>query len=308
MIPKNNELRFETTTFCDYDCVICSRRNTDRRLKTMSLESFRFYFDKIIKETDQYTALSFAGTGDPLCDEGLEDKLRYALKKKPNLNIPTVTNGYRLTPDRFKSLQDAGVDIIRVSFHGGTPEAYKSTHRRDNFEKVRANVLSALDNKTTTDIVLTFVVTPENEYSIDSWLELWDDDRIFLKEIWRAHNWVGHLNYREVQKEKLTTCGRVFNGPLQVQVDGTVVMCCMDFHGKLLLGDLNTQSLHEIFESPIYKKLEACHTTGIYTDDILCKECEQRNKNKEEACIYSSKYKDIKDRVKRVSTTYARVI
>lgn len=306
MIPVNKEMRFETTTECDYDCIICRKRDTDRESRTMSLDLFKMLFNKIVDETDQYTALSFAGTGDPLCDPGLEDKIRYAKKRRPNLDVPIVTNGYRMTPTRFRSLQDAGVDTIRISFHGDSPETYFETHRRNAFDKVRKNVLSALDNKTTTKITLALVVVPNNEHIVDSWLNLWKDERISLVEVWRAHNWIDYHNYRKLQKEQVNTCGRVFSGPLQIQVDGTVNMCCMDFLGELLLGDLKTQSLKEIFEGAFYTKLARCHTDGIFTNGLLCRKCEQRNKDKTEACLYSSRYTDMEDRVKRVSTTYER--
>ena len=82
----------------------------------------------------------------------------------------------------------------------------------------------------------------------------------------------------------------------------------MDFHGKLLLGDLKTQTLEKVFESPMYNRLKEYHSTGSFPDDLLCKDCEQRNKEKEEACMNSSKYTDLKDRVKRVSTTHKKFL
>ena len=78
--------------------------------------------------------------------------------------------------------------------------------------------------------------------------------RIFLRYGNLITGWTGR-DYRTIKKEQLKTCGRPFNGPLQVQVDGTVNMCCFDYNGKLLLEDLNAQSLAEIFNSVAYKKI-----------------------------------------------------
>ena len=94
-------------------------------------------------------------------------------------------------------------------------------------------------------------------------------------EIWKPHNWGDALNYRIGAPVK-NSCGRPVRGPLQVQVDGTVNMCCFDYDGKLVLGDLKTQTLDEIFSFDAYLNLKECHTTGNYPDDMLCKNCDQR--------------------------------
>jgi hypothetical protein len=119
---------------------------------------------------------------------------------------------------------------------------------------------------------------------------------------------VNGRNYRKVQTEKLKTCGRPFKTPLQVQVDGTVNMCCFDFDGKLTLGDLKRQSLSEIFSSPLYKAIVQCHESGEYTGSgLICENCDQRNKDKADVMIYNSKF-EIKTRVGQVSTTYKKIV
>jgi len=84
-------------------------------------------------------------------------------------------------------------------------------------------------------------------------------------------------------------------------------MCCFDFDGKLLLGDLKKQSLKEIFASPAYEKIVSCHATGDYKgSELICEKCDQRNKDKSDVMIYNSKF-DIDERVHKVSTTYQDV-
>ena len=124
-------------------------------------------------------------------------------------------------------------------------------------------------------------------------------------EVWKPHNWVDGKDYRKVQNERLKTCGRPFKGPLQVQIDGTVNMCCFDYNGQLLLGDLNKQNLREIFSSEMFKKIVKCHETGNFEGSgLICENCDQRNKVKTDVMIYNSKF-DVKERVGKVSTTYS---
>ena len=85
-------------------------------------------------------------------------------------------------------------------------------------------------------------------------------------------------------------------------------MCCFDFDGQLLLGDLKTQTLEEIFESSMFNKILKHHTSGDFVGcGLICEECDQRNVDKSDVMIYNSKF-DIKERVKKVSTTYQGIV
>ena len=308
MIPTNNELRIEVTTKCNYNCNICPRERLTRKTETMDLELFKYIFDKINSETSQYNTLTFPGMGEPLLDESIDDKIIYA--KKHNYNILMLTNGSLLTVDRFKRLEDIGMDSIRVSIYGNSSESYNAMHgisNTDSFLRIKRNLTEISRIKTKTSLLLTYnVVDGCNDSALESWIEYWKD-KVDLLEVWRPHNWADSKDYRAVQKGRLKTCGRPLNTPLQIQVDGTVNMCCFDFDGKLLLGDLRTQTLEEIFESSMFNKILRHHTSGNYKGSgIICENCDQRNVEKTDAMIYNSKY-DIQERVKKVSTTYADI-
>ncbi|MCM8787248.1 MAG: radical SAM protein [Candidatus Omnitrophica bacterium] len=310
MIPKNNDMRFEITTKCNYNCIICPRDKLTRRIETMSFELFKKLLDKILSETNQYDTLTFPGLGEPLLDKTLNKKIEYA-KKKGIKNILILTNGSLLNIKKFKELENVGVTSIRVSFYGNDPTSYMKVHRVRNknlFNIVKDNLLAISKIKRYTQLLLTFnVVDGSNDGCIKNWINFWKD-KVDLLEVWRPHNWVNGRNYRKVQKNKLKTCGRPFKGPLQVQVDGTVNMCCFDFDGKLTLGDLKKQSLKEIFSSPLYNKIKECHLSGNYKNSgLICENCDQRNADKSDVMIYNSKFK-IDERVKMISTTYKRVI
>lgn len=308
MIPESNELRFEVTTKCNYNCIICPRDKLTRNIETMSLELFKHLFDKINSESSQYNTLTFPGLGEPLLDETLDDKIIYA--KKHNYTVLMLTNASLLTVDRFKRLEEIGVDSIRVSIYGDTPESYNAVHGTKNsdlFQEIKSNLTEISRVRKSTSLLLTYNVVSEcNEADMESWIGYWKD-KVDLLEVWRPHNWVDSGDYRVVQSKQLRTCGRPWNTPLQIQVDGTVNMCCFDFDGKLLLGDLKTQTLKEIFESSIFQKIEKYHTSGDYKGSgLICEHCDQRNSDKSDVMIYNSKY-DISERVKKVSTTYSDI-
>lgn len=309
MIPESNEIRFEVTTKCNYNCVICPREQLTRKKETMSLDMFRLLFDKILNETPQYNTLTFPGMGEPLLDSTLEEKIIHA--KKKDFTVLFLTNGSLLSEERFKRLENIGVDSIRVSIYGNTPESYAAVHGVSDeniFQRVKENLLRISTLRTRTKLLLTFnIVENVNKSSLESWIRDWED-KVDLLEVWYPHNWANEKNYRTIQKQKMKTCGRPWKTPLQVQVDGTVNMCCFDFNGRLLLGDLKTQTLSEIFESANFRKILKSHTSGDFTNSgLICENCDQRNKDKSDVMIYNSKF-DIQERVHKVSTTYQYLV
>jgi len=305
MIPQSNEIRFETTTKCNYCCLPCPREKLTRKIETTPLPKFKKILDKVLDETQQYDTITLSGFGEPLLDSTIEKKISYASSR--GLDVLMLSNAALLTVERFKKLERLGVKSIRISFYGMTPKVYSLVHGIKNekiFSKVKENLVKIAQIRKTAKIVLTYNVIPGvNDSETNEWINFWKD-KVDLVEVWRPHNWVYGRSYRVIQNEKVNTCGRPWKTPLQIQVDGTVVMCCFDFNGNLLLGDLNTQTLEEIFSSDLFKKILYCHTTGKFEgSNLICENCDQRNKIKSDIMIYNSKF-DINERIGKVSTTY----
>ncbi len=310
MIPKNNDMRFEVSTKCNYRCVICPHGSLTRAKETMSLEVFKKIFDRLVTETDQYETLTFPGMGEPLLDPTLEEKIAYARQRKPGIAVLILTNGSLLTLKKFKVFEALGVASIRVSLYGTDPESYGQVHGingQEMYPRIEENLLAICRAKTITQLLLTYnVVDGKNDRVLKEWIDLWKD-KVDLLEVWRPHNWVDYKKFRPLQSQMTKSCGRPFTGPLQIQVDGTVNMCCFDFDGKLTIGDLKTQTLAEIFAMPFFQKIQQCHARGLYSaSGLICEHCDQRNADKSDTMIFNSKF-DIKERVTQLSTTYKKV-
>ena len=58
-----------------------------------------------------------------------------------------------------------------------------------------------------------------------------------------------------------------------ILVDGTVVPCCLDKEGAIALGDLRTQTIEEILDSPRARAILGGFTRGQLVEE-LCKRCQ----------------------------------
>jgi radical SAM protein with 4Fe4S-binding SPASM domain len=199
-----------------------------------------------------------------------------------------------------------GITDLRFSIHALISDKYASVMGTslDNYMKAIYNIAYAIEHKNDTKIVITAVIIKENKDQIQLLIDNYAKQADLL-EIWKPHNWVDADCYRLGDLTK-RTCGRPSKGPLQIQVDGTINMCCFDYNGQLLLGNFKKQTLKEIFSSEPYLTIKKHHKNGtIQKSDLLCKECDQLYENKD-VLIYNSQF-DKEDRIGKLSTTYRRV-
>lgn len=299
---KTNEARIETCTYCNYNCKFCPHESSfSRKHEVMSVDLFTSIVNKLKKEAPYITDITISGFGEALLDGSLLTKLMYVSMLDYKVHI--LTNGSMLDELIVNELLKYEVEDIRISLHSINTETYCNI--TGAAEHQHKNVLTFIDYisecERATKLILTVDIIDDNRHEVDDIIKEYSD-RVDLLEIWNPHNWVDTFNYRNGDSVR-STCNRPFSSPLQIQVDGTINMCCFDYNGKLLLGDFKTQTLQEIFNSNPYLNIRDKHIRGILDDsDYICKNCDQR-KDLSKAVIYNNKFTK-EDRITRTSTNH----
>jgi hypothetical protein len=128
----------------------------------------------------------------------------------------------------------------------------------------------------------------ENKKDVDGLIKEFEDRCIL--EIWYPHNWVYGKKYRDVTGAPLlSTCGRPASGPIQLQIEGDIIMCCFDFDNKMVLGNFKDQTLEEIYSGPIFNNIYNHHDNGTCgKSDLICNGCDQLL-DKSEIVIYNNR-------------------
>jgi sulfatase maturation enzyme AslB (radical SAM superfamily) len=300
---NTNEVRIETSTECNYSCIFCPHSNKfTRKKQTMSFDRFWYIVDKIKEELPNITDLTISGFGESFLDLTILEKVKYA--KDEGYKVHLLTNGYYLDKYTLDFLNEVGIEDLRIGLHSVEYDSYKKiTQTKGNeFFKVIENIQYIIE-KTNIPLILTFdIVRGINDNQLDKIIEKYNDNATI--EVWKPHNWVSTFMFRKGPLIK-PTCGRPFNGPYQIQVDGKVNMCCFDYNGKLLLGNFLTQTMEEIFKGYEFTILKKHHENGtLYKTQYICRDCDQR-KPQEDIVIYNNKFNS-EDRIGRLSTTYAK--
>jgi len=279
----NPEIRIENTNLCNATCETCPREKMTRRAGTMPVEHFNHLVDQAKAMGVQ--TVSIFGYGEPLMDKLLVAKVRYCTNKK--LDTFVTTNASLLDPTLADNLLDAGLKHIRFSVHGIAPVAYERVHQGLDWIHVIRNVFNfiAINNKQKNKCKVSVTVIPRSGERLEHIVDFWGDKVDYL-EIWEPHNWVGGRHYRVVQPKK-KTCGRMNNGPIQVQFDGTVIPCCFLTNSEIVLGDTYKDSIEDILKGEQYYRLRGAHKTGQLAG-YACYKCDQLNEG-DSPLLYSSR-------------------
>lgn len=279
----NTEVRIENTNRCNANCTVCTRDSFTRPLITMSNHKFR----KLVSQVKGIGAetISVFGFGEPLLDTGLVDKIQFCTDS--GLETFITTNSSLLGARHSEKIIKAGLSHIRFSAHG-LYENYNKVHRGINFHTFLRNTMNFI--KMSKGVVTISVsVIPIHGESIDEFVEFWKPGKLIdYLEVWKPHNWTDSKGFRDKAKQRKKTCGRPFNGPLQIQADGTVIVCCFDYNGTMIVGDTNKESIKSILKGARLEAIREKHRAGKL-DGLPCETCDQLNVSDENPLLYSNR-------------------
>ncbi|GHT01462.1 radical SAM/SPASM domain-containing protein [Bacteroidia bacterium] len=116
-------LFWECTLRCNLHCLHCGSDCTQQStVADMPLSDFLKVLDTIAPHVDRHKTMVVLTGGEPLMRKDLEECGKEFYKREFPWGM--VTNGYGLTPERFKGLLNAGLRSITVSFDGLNPETH----------------------------------------------------------------------------------------------------------------------------------------------------------------------------------------
>ncbi len=148
------------SSYCNYDCIMCSFGRSPRRDLPDSV------WDDVDALLPTLAALTFLG-GEPLASDQVMRFLRgFDRTKYPDCGISLTTNGSLLTEKALKHMERVHFAAVTLSLNAGTAETYQKVHRGIPFEQVLQNLDALLEFRRRQpqpfNLQLSFVVQPQN--------------------------------------------------------------------------------------------------------------------------------------------------
>lgn len=270
-------LQLETVTACNGKCSFCPQNEIQRDPSRMPAQTWR----KIVDDTRGLgiTYRPFL-TNEPFVDKRQPEIVRYIKENDPTARVEYNTNGELLTEELGRQLLAAGVDIMRFSIDGLSQAVYEPSRAGVSWEKVYERVprfLEIWDRDGYRDRCFTevrLIEVPENRHEIQAYREFWGPrcSQVVITELYQWP-WTGQRREDMVRKPCLKILDELF-----FYSNGNATLCCWDVHERAVMGNVNEQSVQEIWNSYAARLLRALLDDGRRDLLHLCSRCDAYGK------------------------------
>jgi MoaA/NifB/PqqE/SkfB family radical SAM enzyme len=279
-LPLPSVLMIENTNHCNAECVMCPRDTLSRKRGFMDFG----LFEKIIKEVSSVKrkpVTHLHGFGEPLLDKRLAERIELA-KSCGITRTYIVSNASLLFPETSRKIISAGLDKMKISFYGTDEESYNNTMKRLDFKVTLQNVKDFLRirremKSQTPRLILQYLPNETNNAKTAEFKALWSpliDSQVGdVLNVASLHNYGGGRAYNRLGKKIVSVCYFPWTS-MSVLWDGRVVTCCMDSNGVQVLGDLNTQSVQEVWNGPVLAEVRNSFGKLDYSKFPVCLSCD----------------------------------
>ena len=243
-------IAIEPTNFCNFNCVMCAHDKLTRKKGVMDIRLYKKIIDEIAEvNPDSRIYLDFCG--EPLLTQyKLFYMITYAKQRGIN-NINFNTNAALLNEEIAEMLLDSGVSYVSLDCDGFSKEVYEKIRRggkRDVFFKNVEYFLNRRKEKNLTKPIIDvkIIEMPENQSEVEQVMKYWQSKGAWTAKR-RQHSWGGSNEHATLKpKDFRIVCGKSL-GVCGITWDGKICNCTSDTDGKVVWGDVNTESIQDIW-------------------------------------------------------------
>ncbi len=262
---------------CNLQCPMCPRQEYIPGKGYMDFNLIQ----KILDQASEFGlyAFNFAGLGEPTMFKRLFEVIRYA-KDKGVVDVNMHTNGTRLGHDFNRQLIESGLDRLIISLNSANKEVYEKIMVGAKFEKVYAAV---------EDLVRQRNEHPKSRLHIKAnFIEMEEDDpsekNKFIAYWGNKINRIGVLRYLDCQEEERLHSKKNYQQDdqfccpelwrrLTILSDGTATLCPRDMKKRHVIGNINEQTISEIWTGSKMQHIRDVHRQGKFKELDFCADC-----------------------------------
>lgn len=231
-IPLPSVIEISDSGTCNRACVFCPRSDA-AWIKEFDKKEFikMELHEKICKELSEYNysgIIVYSGFNEPLLNKACFENIRRTREYLPNAKIELITNGDVLNLTRIKKLFISGLSTLLISVYDGP----------DDMQKFK-NLCQEANLNQNQYVVRNRYLPPEKDYGITM------SNRGGLME-----NAVHSV--KPLSKSSKNPCYYPSYN-FFIDYNGDVLMCSHDWGKKNILGNLNKNTLIEIWTSKLSK-------------------------------------------------------
>jgi len=267
----------DTISHCNLKCSMCVHVDMEREKGCMSRKLFTKLIDEIALENNSVRVWMIF-FGEPFVKKRKKptifDMIKHA-KEKGLEDVVVNSNGNLMEEDDARRIIESGLDAIYFGIDAHSKETYDIIRVGGDHEKVIKNIKRLISLKkemgsATPDIFVQFVEMENNFHEKEDFIKFWNDAGAKVK-IRPKVSWAGMIDAPNL------TMGNEERWPchwgmqtLSVTDQGKVVTCAVDLDARFIAGDVNNQTIKEIWNGKL-AELRNMHINGDF--DSLPENC-----------------------------------
>ncbi len=280
------KLWIESTNRCNLKCGICFNKEIpDSEKGNMDLHLYK----KIIDEAEgSVYDINLFHRGEPLLHPDIVKMIYYAKNKGMKTRIHT--NATLLTSELARDIILSDLDTISFSFDGYTKKTYEENRAGAKYEESLKNIIGFLKIKKELDsdkpfTILQVIEPGTSEKKVmnislkEGFLRNFSGLPLDKLAMRIPHNWGGLVKLEgtdrgQLENMKMVSCTFPWYS-LTILYDGTACLCPQDFKGNINIGNLNKNTIRDIFNSKKTLKMRKLLGKGNTVELQPCNNCDR---------------------------------
>ncbi|MGX5819363.1 radical SAM/SPASM domain-containing protein [Chitinophaga lutea] len=285
------EVNIEFASQCNLRCRFCSLDHFKPK-QTITAEILETFFDQLTGDPrfGKVEVINLHNGGEVLLHPQRLEMLaiigRYKARAhrdgKPFPEIRMLTNAMLLRESLSAEILALNViDVLGVSFDGGTPEMFETMRTNAVWSKFYENVkaFSRLNNASGKSVrIYGITCIPAGQPLHTQWMhpefrELYG--LLDWYELRRMHNWAGEVSEVAPPRRKWHKIGcSMLMKQMVLLPGGDFTVCCSDLNAKGVIGNILREDMAAIYQSQQRRQYLSLLLRGRKSQLALCKDCE----------------------------------
>lgn len=291
--PYPFAIAVELSNDCNSNCFMCPRKDLTRAVGGMSFSLFKKIIDELHENKVLLRKMFLYWMGEPLLNVNFDKMINYTREKNVAEMIVMATNAIALDEEKAKKLIDSQLDELYISLDAAWPKTY--AYIRGNaatLPLVEKNILGLVEMKKKMGISLPYIRlkilrTGFNEDEIDDFKKKWENivDEVYVEEdlnTWNGLSDTVNKNIEEDSQYKKNLKGLSQRWPcdrlwylMAISQDGLITPCTVDWNGLGFIGDVNKNTIFDIWNSESLVEMRRKHLDGEWDNLPMCKNCQR---------------------------------
>lgn len=269
-----DHIDIEISSACNLRCPMCYTITDEFKEKIqvglMDIELFKKLVDEC-KEFKPYS-IRISFRGEAFLHPNVFEMIEYA-KKAGIKEVSSLTHGGMLNEEKFRKLIELELDWLTISFDG-LAEEYNKIRAPNNFDEQVEKIRRFSEIKKELNVVKPLIKIQTISSAIENNAEdFYNTFSEISDQI--ASNPLIDFSHTVIDENFLEnfTCPQPWQR-LVIGSDGKAMMCSMDEMGTYVVGDLNKESIHEVWHGKKMQNARKIHMKELGVKELPpCKWC-----------------------------------